>query len=78
MPFIEPTQREQRYADRCTKKLVEEQKKQRAERFLKRDAMREEAVSCVKKEINKKTNSYRVSNRTRVQSVRYGPLGCYF
>mgnify|MGYP001418747730 CR=1 FL=1 len=78
MPFIEPTQREQRYADRCTKKLIEEQKKQRAERFMKRDAMREEASTCVKKEISQKKTSYKVSNRTRVQPVRYGALGCYF
>tara|TARA_B100000035_G_C20818983_1_gene473357 strand:+ start:335 stop:571 length:237 start_codon:yes stop_codon:yes gene_type:complete len=78
MPFIEPTQREQRYADRCTKKLIEEQKKQRAERFMKRDAMREEAASCVKKEISQKTNSYKASSRTRVQPVRYGALGYYF
>ena len=78
MPFIEPTNREQRYADRCTKKLVEEQKKNRAERFMKRDAMREEASSCVKKEIAQKTTSYKVSSRTRVQPLRYGPMGCYF
>lgn len=78
MPFIEPTNREQRYADRCTKKLVEEQKKHRAERFMKRDAMREEATSCVKKELSQKTVSYNQSKRTRVQPLRYGALGCYF
>ena len=75
MPVIQPTTREIRYEQRCSKKMIENQKGQRLDRYEKRCALRDEAKSCVSLELNDRIqNQDRNQNKVRVQKkVRSSP-----
>lgn len=63
MPIIQPTTREVRYEQRCSKKSVENQKGERLDRYEKRCALRDEAKSCVSIELND-----RIQNKDKNQN----------
>ena len=75
MPVIQPTTREIRYEQRCSKKMIENQKGQRLDRYEKRCALRDEAKACVSLELNDRIqNQDRNQNKVRVQKkVRSSP-----
>ena len=88
MPVIQPTTREIRYEQRCSKKMIENQKGQRLDRYEKRCALRDEAKSCVSLELNDRIqNQDRNQNKVKIQNtvrrsprnpMAYGFLGSYF
>jgi len=75
MTVIHPTTREIRYEQRCSKKMIENQKGQRLDRYEKRCALRDEAKACVSLELNDRIqNQDRNQNNVRVQKkVRSSP-----
>ena len=69
MPIIQPTTREIRYEQRCSKKMIENQKGQRLDRYEKRCALRDEAKSCVSLELNDRIqNKNQDKNQDRIQN----------
>jgi len=76
MPVIQPTTREIRYEQRCSKKTIENQKDQRTYRYEKRCALREEAKTCVSVELNERVQKkQRTSTR---KPTTFGFFGNYF
>jgi hypothetical protein len=88
MPVIQPTTREMRYEQRCSKKMIENQKGQRLDRYEKRCALRDEAKSCVSLELNDRIqNQDRNQNKVKIQNTvrsstrnptAYGFFGSFF
>jgi len=69
MPIIQPTTREVRYEQRCSKKMIENQKGERLDRYEKRCALRDEAKSCVSIELNDRIqNKNQDKNQNRIQT----------
>ncbi len=75
MPIQQPSDRTTRYQHRCSKKSIEEQRVQRAERYEKRCALREEAKQSVSEEMQERTQTRRTSER---HSVSRGFFGSFF
>lgn len=77
MPIQQPTNRAERYHNRCSKKNIEEQKICRAERYEKRCAMKEEAKECVSHELTKRQTMRRRTSE-RAKSVSTGFFSSFF
>lgn len=79
MAIIEPSLRSQRYENRCLKKKIAEQKKERNIRYENRE--KNNIILSIKQEVrdelNQKSNSH-YNMRKRENTLRYGVLGSYF
>ena len=78
MPIVEQSTRTLRYENRCSKKNIELQKKQREERYEKRCAMKQEAKESVSEDLEQRTSIRRTSSRLSETPFVYGLLGSYF
>jgi hypothetical protein len=83
MPINEQSSRTIRYENRCTKKNIENQNKERDERYERRSAMKTEARESVASEMKTHITQYSSSYDLRrlqelKQPLRYGVFGFQF